>query len=1821
MGNDLISNMLQRVDPKQEYANNLRSKLFDFIRGLNIRIVEDGDWILDNKTTFKDVTSAFDTLQKFLVFRKDVTDREITLQTANILFTFLGKKSTLAGNLFRNIREWEGYDRVYKKYAKIETEDQVEDELANFVDEETNIFAHKQAIIHFLADALEKGVDPSIELNKSPNEDINKEYFSKRNYKNPYQSNKIKKLFVDLWNFINEYFFKNSKFDKLNSQDLNDLAMDIVDDVFKKDFSKFIRVYSKKGDKIVDKDGVEYETKEYEKTLNKDPFAKKIIESLFNNPFVDYKLSGSQVLRKYGRVLRSINEDLHDIDGVITLEQFKKEENSLDFLLWLETKGKELNQTNPTQFKKEIQKYLDEQSWYKNIKNMFPSWELTNTFIGKEHRQQESVTITGTVTSPEGKEYVLDFFLRTKEGNYLEIFDNYWKDWKQIFEAKLHMGRAKDLNDLIYFEPFTQDLNKFTNVGFRYFTFAEKNIADEKNLEDHFEKGSDNMFEIKDRRFDKKQGKNTEDVFKVLFGLNNEEDAYSNIGKSFTVEEVIKNIENTFDDSFSPIAQKLINKLKSIGAKSSAKIILVDGRNMPDSSYMDYNSLENVIRVPINQVTQDSTSYAVMSMLHEIVHSVTVMAYKKAKTTSEIELKNTIDEAFKYYKENTNLSGLYGFTNVNEFMAELYSNPVFQAEIKRIDESKKSNIFDRIITAIRRLLGLPVINGQNVVKAIVELSKDYGSIYDVETENDLNTDIIFAKKSRKSDKYYTDLSSIEKKLNFSLDNIENNIKDSLNSYRSRLNITKNDKKIDYIKEQIEQLEGLQADIAVLRSTNAAAAVVRFTDTMMKNLFELQKKIEDINSTIKEDKDIDVKDLIDSTNNYDNALTTYSIIDDLKDTIITIKNDPEQTVVDKDDLNKVISEINKAISLFSTLESELMDIKRISMAKLTSTNDYFPYVVKKFEDKARREGAAIGLRGNDLDDYVSDRILNEDAEEIKQAIEEEAMKLFNNPMFDIYASDKIFSSALNISNPMIQIFNKMIMDLDNQRIEEERIKDLEFKDAFDELVKEKGTKDIDKLYENITVKDSSGKTYLLGDYSIELIEVRKKNDEILKDYIKKRNTLRNKIKQAAKKGQKEKARNFRIDLVKITKEKNDKLKDLHSKYFEIYRKKIVKPLDKFKTDYSTLTPAEKKVLNLFKEITDTSNKIMFGNKQVALSKYIYPETLVYELPKVTKTDVERFWNADFKGIAQDKIDYFTKTRADETDYINQRFDAKGNQIKNLRLAYREYDNVSWKESDQSLDLMTIYRLEYKNTNRFKLRRNIETELSFMIDIAKHSKFYVSSGSRKVLNKDNNKLAIQSNTNSNLVQMMENILESRLYDIAEANQIKWGKVDLNKATKFINSSSAFLALSLNIASATANVVNANAQMFLETYYKGYFFTKKDLAIANKVYGEHLLDSIADVTNPIKTSYVNQILEMFNIRGLYNLSNADFFKTTILKAGLSINNLQILQDSGEHWIQSVATLAMLNNIKVKNNENKWIDKEGNVVKREKAASLLDMLKQDEETGIVRIDSRVGYTSHSTSVRWYEGGKTQVDSLLIKKMYDIIGNYRQTDQPEIMRHWYGKLLLLYRKYLVPMGIARFRGIEHASSLKGDLEDYQKRFSYALLEYEEGSYTTLIRYLSTALQDKKKEILSFNNWNALSEYEKNNIRKAVGEIVLTTVLLPLAVMFVGAVADGEDDDYLFFLAYQLRRLETELSAYRNPSETFKMLRSPIPSTRLLESGLDIMSRVARPWTWNEVYKSGPNKDRNKLLIKTYKQIPVIKETLRKYQDLFEYQNSAFGIR
>jgi hypothetical protein len=198
-------------------------------------------------------------------------------------------------------------------------------------------------------------------------------------------------------------------------------------------------------------------------------------------------------------------------------------------------------------------------------------------------------------------------------------------------------------------------------------------------------------------------------------------------------------------------------------------------------------------------------------------------------------------------------------------------------------------------------------------------------------------------------------------------------------------------------------------------------------------------------------------------------------------------------------------------------------------------------------------------------------------------------------------------------------------------------------------------------------------------------------------------------------------------------------------------------------------------------------------------------------------------------------------------------------------------------------------------------------------------------------------------------------------------------------------------------------------------------------------------------------------------------------------------------------------------------------------------------------------------------------------------------------------------------MGQARLLGIENAYIPKEKLREDQKRFSYALQEYEEGTYVTLIRYGLSSIKTLKKEILTRENWKNLSEYEKHNVKRAAAELAMTFVILPNLITLMGAATDdGKENQAWWFMMYQTRRNITELQAYINPMEMFKMLKSPIPSVRFLEGTIDVIKQTW-PGYWFEEDREG-----NNIWLKNLNKFNPARQFGKDYERTFNYQNNTF---
>ncbi|MGK2861882.1 MAG: hypothetical protein ACSLE0_08105 [Chitinophagaceae bacterium] len=1052
-----------------------------------------------------------------------------------------------------------------------------------------------------------------------------------------------------------------------------------------------------------------------------------------------------------------------------------------------------------------------------------------------------------------------------------------------------------------------------------------------------------------------------------------------------------------------------------------------------------------------------------------------------------------------------------------------------------------------------------------------------------------------------------DLTKLSNKVDYALGRVQQSLIENIKRLRK---ITYN----PYVKEEIkksssEKIEVLTKLLKELKNSKdgiTAKGIISFVERMTSTVDYIDSKL--VNLDFNSSKN--TKLLI---NSYDNFLSSFSVVKDVQELITAFKRNPDQTYLTKEELNKLTLDLKKATGSYENTMSSLLEIKKEYLRSQLNDVKYFPRVIAKHRSLLRNEWEKIGKPG-DREAYVNKHLTpgGKNWADILQDVEDAVDNLLNNPVFDINAADNWFTSPSNISNELFQIFHTQLIEIDNKRLLTEREADLIAFKIFEDLRKEKGTIDVQKLYENIIEFDKNGRMFLKGEFKSDfLIEVTEKIKQIKKDGKLAENA---KLEEAIVIRDKYGIRSEEYLLAqhaveKVSKAWKAEVERIEDANLERIDENTVLPAAKWRNSLAGLSVAEKAALEYYKGIIDKGAK---SNSKESLRIYSYG-ALFYDTPYITKSSLERYYEGDIKGGIVEKWNYLRETRADDIEYTSDQVDLAGEQVRDLRLHYRNR-KPDFKHSTKSRDLATMFRLESKNVNIYNLRREKEADFSFLIDIAKHQKLYTKNGNLLQRAFGQNNLNISTNLNNNIAQSLKNMMDYRFYDISHKSNQKWGKVDANKATNYINGATAFMALSFNFASGTANVVNANAQMFLETVLKGHTFTASNVAKANKIYFTPSVfnDTLKDNLRGINRGFVNQLSEIFNTKGLYALSESNFLQANLAKKGLDLKSLQVFQDSGEHWIQGVLMMALLDNIKVLNSNGNFINEEGKEVKTKKdAASLLDMHKVDPKSGLLNLDSSVVYTTHSPSVKYDEGGKELIDKLLRKKIDDSIGNYTQTQQADGYRHYMFKIGMLFRKYLVPMGQARLRGIETAGIAKDKLREDQTRFSHALQEYEEGTYVTLIRYGWNAMKTFKKELLTRENWNDLSEYEKHNIKRALAELMTTFVILPNAIrlMAMGAATDDDHDDEWYFLMYQTRRNITELQSYINPMEMFKMLKSPIPSMKFLEGGINTLYQ-SYPGNWFEEDARGKN-----IWLKNVNQFNPLRQFDKDFEKTFNFQN------
>lgn len=177
---------------------------------------------------------------------------------------------------------------------------------------------------------------------------------------------------------------------------------------------------------------------------------------------------------------------------------------------------------------------------------------------------------------------------------------------------------------------------------------------------------------------------------KAIYGMSAE-------GKS--APEILKFIASA---SRSPFNRQVANLLLKTGIYP--KVTVGDGKNWKMNAG-EGNKYAAGYNPKTNTIALFRPAAAERNVLHEMIHAATLNALEKNGLSS-----GQMKALYKHVKKTGKLKGMYGMSDIDEFVAEAFTNPKFQDRLKSVSApaggNKLATAWDWFVRVVRGILGL-----------------------------------------------------------------------------------------------------------------------------------------------------------------------------------------------------------------------------------------------------------------------------------------------------------------------------------------------------------------------------------------------------------------------------------------------------------------------------------------------------------------------------------------------------------------------------------------------------------------------------------------------------------------------------------------------------------------------------------------------------------------------------------------------------------------------------------------------------------------------------------------------------------------------------------------------------------------------------------------------------------------------------------------------------------------------------------------------------------------------------------------------------------
>jgi hypothetical protein len=573
---------------------------------------------------------------------------------------------------------------------------------------------------------------------------------------------------------------------------------------------------------------------------------------------------------------------------------------------------------------------------------------------------------------------------------------------------------------------------------------------------------------------------------------------------------------------------------------------------------------------------------------------------------------------------------------------------------------------------------------------------------------------------------------------------------------------------------------------------------------------------------------------------------------------------------------------------------------------------------------------------------------------------------------------------------------------------------------------------------------------------------------------------------------------------------------------------------------------------------------------------------YKLPGVAKINSERIKEG------QDPLTYAKETfksdvfvRPEDTERGNKELtDENGNAKFFLPIHY----TADIELQNQSFDLAGIYYKYWESANDFKNKREILAEMEMakffvdnrsamkrnaMGDIIKRAAATVGVGDQ---DEQTNKPSLKSNTK--LAMQLNDWFEMAVYGKkSHPGSIVnvWGKeIDVSKLIDKLTNYTSMNLLAINVVQGAANTILGDTMQAIEAF-AGEYVSIKSLTQGTDYYMRNMPKMMADVGLRAPESTASLLIEHFDIMHEDAANDTTFSKKSRVGQLMNKGSLFFVQSAGEHWMQSRFLFAMMKEKRAIDDNDKDI------------GSMLDQYYSDK--GRLKIRKVVNLKKSNWTENDQERFKLKTKRILSR----MHGEYSDLGRVAVQRMALGRMAYQFRKFIMPGMKRRWAG---------------KRYIQGLDQFTEGNYVTTGRFVKDLIKEQKILSLSLmsEEWSSLSNHEKANVKRTIGELGFLTLAIIVAGALMNMDGDDEDEWFISFMTYQALRFQSELLFFINPGDAMKILRSPMASMSVLENMGKLLNQM---FSAGEVYERGPWKGQLKIKRTMVNFVPVYKQYYR----------------